>query len=61
MFSFAAKNGLVPEGMNPAKGVERFPQAGRERLLSAGEVLVRSGHGLEAGGDCGDTVGDGPR
>jgi integrase len=42
MYGFGAKHGLVPEGMNPARGVERYPEDGRERFLSTDE-LVRLG------------------
>ena len=38
MYTFAAKRGLVPEGLNPAKGIERYREEGRERYLSADEL-----------------------
>jgi integrase len=38
LFSWAAKAGLVPEGFNPARGVDRFKEEGRERFLSADEL-----------------------
>jgi integrase len=42
MYSFAGKRGLVPEGLNPARGIEKFAEDGRERFLST-EELVRLG------------------
>ena len=38
MFSFGARVGLVREGHNPAKGVDRYDEEGRERYLSADEL-----------------------
>lgn len=38
MYGFAAKHGLVPEGLNPARGIERFKEDGRERYLSVSEL-----------------------
>ena len=38
MFTFAAKRGLVPDGFNPAKGIERYPEQGRERFISMDEL-----------------------
>lgn len=38
MYTFAGKHGLVPEGYNPAKGIERFSEDRRERLLSVDEL-----------------------
>ena len=38
MYSFGAKVGLVPEGLNPARGVERYPEEGRERFLTTKEL-----------------------
>ncbi len=34
MFTFASKSGLVPEGYNPARGIDRYAEHRRERLLS---------------------------
>jgi integrase len=45
MFTWAAKAGAVPEGPNPARGVSRFREEGRERFLSADE-LARLGDAL---------------
>ena len=38
MYSFAAKRGLVPEGFNPARGIEKFREEGRERYLTTVEL-----------------------
>lgn len=45
MYSFGGKHGLVPEGFNPARGIEKFDESVRERLLSA-EELVRLGDAI---------------
>lgn len=42
MYSFGERNGLVPEGCNPATRIERFPESRRERFLST-EELARLG------------------
>lgn len=38
MYSFGAKHSLVPEGFNPALGIERYPERRRERFLSSAEL-----------------------
>ncbi|HEY8594662.1 MAG TPA: site-specific integrase [Devosiaceae bacterium] len=38
MYGFGGKHGLVPEDMNPARGIERFKEEGRERYLSVEEL-----------------------
>ena len=38
MYGFGAKHGLVPENTNPARGVERYKEEGRERYLSTEEL-----------------------
>lgn len=38
MYTFGARVGLVAEGFNPARGIERFPEHGRERYLSQEEL-----------------------
>lgn len=38
MYVFAAKRALVPEGINPAKGIERYREEGRERYLTSHEL-----------------------
>lgn len=45
MYSFAAKRGLVPEGFNPARGIEKYREEGRERYLT-GDELQRLGAAL---------------
>lgn len=52
VYGFAAKRGLVPEGINPARGIEKFPEARRERFLTVDE-LVRIGAAIRAA----ETVG----
>jgi integrase len=43
MYSFGAKHGLVPEGLNPALGIERYPEPRRERFLSSDELTRLGG------------------
>lgn len=38
LYSFAARHELVPEGINPARGIEKYPESRRERFLSAEEL-----------------------
>ena len=38
MYSFGARVGLLPEGFNPARGVERYSEEGRERFLTTEEL-----------------------
>jgi integrase len=38
VYSFAGRHGLVPEGFNPARGVEKFREQTCERYLSATEL-----------------------
>lgn len=45
MYGFAGKYGLVPEGMNPVRGIERYKEEGRERYLSI-EELERLGDAI---------------
>lgn len=52
LYGFAAKRGLVPEGVNPARGIEKYPESRRERFLSVDE-LVRIGAAIRAA----ETVG----
>jgi integrase len=47
MFTFAERLGERPDGSNPCRHVERFPQRRRERFLSADE-LARLGNVLMA-------------
>lgn len=48
VFTFAARHGLVPEGCNPIRGLERFRETGRERYLTNDE-LGRLGDALRLG------------
>ena len=48
MFGFAQKNGFVPEGINPARGIEKYREEGRERYLTSAE-LFKLGSALEEG------------
>lgn len=52
VFTFASKNELIPEGFNPARGTEKFPEEGRERYLTPKE-LGRLGTAIRVG----ETVG----
>jgi integrase len=45
VYAFGARAGLVPEAMNPARSVEKYPEKSRERYLSADE-LQRLGHAI---------------
>src|SRR6516162_5993168 len=47
LFTFAERQGERPDGSNPCRHVERFPQPRRERFLSADE-LARLGDTLAA-------------
>ena len=45
LFSWAARLGKVPKDLNPARGITRYREQGRERFLS-GEELARLGDAL---------------
>lgn len=45
MYSFASRAGVVPEGTNPARGIEKFKEDRRERFLT-GEELERLGRAI---------------
>lgn len=45
MYSFGSIHGFVPEAMNPARGVEKYDEDARQRLLSGAE-LVRLGEAI---------------
>ena len=45
LYSFAAKRHFVPQGTNPARGIEKYRENGRERFLSA-EELRRLGEAI---------------
>jgi integrase len=38
MFAFAEKTGVIPRDTNPARGIEKFKEQGRERFLSSDEI-----------------------
>ena len=40
LFSFAAKANGVPVGFNPCRGIEHFPEEGRERYLTTPELAL---------------------
>jgi integrase len=52
MYSFAGSRHIVPEGFNPARGIQRYPESHRERFLTTVE-LERLGAALREG----ETVG----
>ena len=52
LYGFAAKAGYVPEGHNPTRGIEKFPERARERFLTSDE-LARLGDALRQG----ETIG----
>jgi integrase len=52
LYAWAAERGLVAEGANPAKGVKKYREQGRERFLTT-EELARLGDTLREG----ETVG----
>lgn len=39
LYSWAERRGLVPEGFNPARRLEKFRESGRERFLTSDELL----------------------
>ena len=47
LFTWAAKYKLVAEGINPARGIDKFKEEGKERYLSTDE-LARLGAALRA-------------
>src|SRR6516225_6814161 len=52
LYTFAGKRKLVSAGFNPAYGIDKYPEKGRERFLSASE-LARLGDAIREG----ETVG----
>jgi integrase len=38
MYAFAGRTGFVPEGTNPAKGIDKFKESRRERFLTSEEL-----------------------
>jgi integrase len=47
-FAWAAGAGMIPEGQNPAKGIKKYREQGRERFLTSDE-LARLGDTLREG------------
>jgi integrase len=45
LYSFAAKRHFVPRGTNPARGIEKYRENGRERFLTA-EEMARLGEAI---------------
>jgi len=45
LYGFAGKRRLVPLGFNPARGIDKYPEKGRERFLSVAE-LTRLGEAV---------------
>jgi integrase len=52
MYAFGQRVGLVPEGLNPSRKIDRFAERRRERFLSTDE-LTRLGDAIREG----ETVG----
>lgn len=48
LYGFAEKAGYAPEGYNPARGIQKFPERSRERFLTSDE-LARLGDVLRQG------------
>src|SRR5262249_27578810 len=48
MYAFAARVGIVPDGTNPARGIDKFKENRRERFLT-GEGLERLGSAIREG------------
>jgi integrase len=45
LYAFAGKRKLVPAGFNPARGIDKYPEKGRERFLT-GEELAKLGDAI---------------
>jgi len=56
MYSFAGRAGFVPEGINPAGGIDKFKESRRERFLT-GDELERLGSDPRSG-DSWDSLED---
>jgi integrase len=39
LYAFAAKRKITPFGFNPARGIEPYPEKGRDRFLTADELM----------------------
>ena len=48
IYAFAARAGIVPDGNNPARGIDKFKENRRERFLT-GEELERLGSAIREG------------
>jgi hypothetical protein len=48
LYSFAEKQKIIPFGTNPARGIEKYAERGRERFLSVLE-LTRFGDAIREG------------
>jgi integrase len=48
LYGYAVKHYVLPAGMNPARGIEKYPERGRERFLST-EELSRLGDAIREG------------
>ncbi|MFZ2080391.1 MAG: site-specific integrase [Xanthobacteraceae bacterium] len=48
MYAFAARAGIVPDGTNPARGIDKFKESRRERFLTV-EELERLGSAIREG------------
>jgi integrase len=48
LYSFAGKRKILPLAFNPARGIEQYPEKGRERFLTAHE-LTRLGNAVREG------------
>jgi hypothetical protein len=44
MYSFAAERKFIPSGFNPAHGLEKYAEKGRERFLSIEELERLGGY-----------------
>jgi integrase len=40
LFTFAARRQIVPHGFNPCRGIEHYPESGRERYLTVKELAA---------------------
>jgi integrase len=47
LYAFSERRGITPEGFNPARKIERYPEARRERFLRA-EEIERIGRAIRA-------------
>ena len=45
LYTFAGRRKLVPAGLNPTRGIEKYPERGRQRFLT-GDELARLGDAI---------------